>query len=60
MTSFFAGGVAGSALAAAAYARYQWSGVCALLAVTTLLGVTVWIVERARRAVAQRRQATAW
>ena len=50
MTSFFAGGVAGSALAAAAYARYQWLGVCALLAVTALLGVTVWIVERGRQA----------
>lgn len=42
MTSFFAGGVAGSALSAAAYTRYGWPGVSGLLAVLALAGLAVW------------------
>jgi predicted MFS family arabinose efflux permease len=45
MTLFFAGGVAGSALSAAAYAHYGWSGVSGLLAVTALAGVVTWAAE---------------
>jgi predicted MFS family arabinose efflux permease len=49
MTSFFVGGVAGSALAAAAYARYGWTGVSGLLAALALAGLVVWVVEQVRR-----------
>jgi predicted MFS family arabinose efflux permease len=53
MTVFFAGGVTGSALSAAAYAHYGWTGVCGLLAATALAGLVVWAAQpgQSRRAV---------
>lgn len=49
MTLFFVGGVAGSALSAAAYAHYGWSGVCGLLAATALAGLVTWACAPAGR-----------
>lgn len=43
MTCFFAGGVAGSALAAGGYARFGWAGVAGLLAVIGAAGVLLWL-----------------
>lgn len=48
MTSFFAGGVVGSASSAAAYERYGWAGVSAVLAVLALAGLAMWTAELAR------------
>lgn len=50
MTSFFIGGVTGSALAAAGYAYYGWAGVCALLGMVGLAGLVIWFLERVRPA----------
>jgi predicted MFS family arabinose efflux permease len=57
MTLFFAGGVAGSALAAAAYVHYGWLGVCGLLAATAMAGLVVWACELAPRPARSRRAA---
>jgi predicted MFS family arabinose efflux permease len=48
MTTFFVGGVAGSALATAAYTRYGWLGVSGLLAAFALAGLVIWVVEASR------------
>ncbi len=48
MTVFFAGGVAGSALSAAAYERSGWAGVCGLLAAVGLIGLVIWALEHRR------------
>lgn len=49
MTAFFAGGVTGSAVSAAAYDHFGWSGVCVVLAVVGLVGLTIWGLERRPR-----------
>lgn len=63
MVAFFAGGVAGSALSTAAYARSGWIGVGGLLAAFALAGLGLWIGEagwrhrptrHAKQAVGQR------
>lgn len=48
MTSFFAGGVVGSAVSAAAYQRYGWAGVSGVLAVLALSGLAMWTWELVR------------
>jgi predicted MFS family arabinose efflux permease len=48
MTCFFAGGVAGSALSAAAYTRYGWVGVSGLLGALALTGLLAWLAGMAR------------
>ena len=45
MTSFFAGGTAGSALAATAYAASGWTAVVALGAAFAAIGVAFWLWE---------------
>ncbi|QSB13239.1 MFS transporter [Natronosporangium hydrolyticum] len=42
MTSYFIGGVTGSALAAAAYAQLGWAAVAALVAATAVAGLLAW------------------
>jgi hypothetical protein len=42
MTSYFIGGVTGSALAAAAYSQVGWAGVCVLVAATAAAGLLAW------------------
>src|SRR5581483_3181739 len=46
MTSFFLGGAAGSATAAAAYSAWGWSGVCALGAVLSAVAVVLAVTDR--------------
>jgi len=46
MTSFFLGGAAGSATAAAVYSRWHWSGVCVLGAALAAVACVVWPSER--------------
>jgi predicted MFS family arabinose efflux permease len=45
MTSFFAGGTAGSALAATAYAARGWTAVIALGGVLVAIALAVWVAE---------------
>ena len=45
MTCYFAGGAAGSALAALVYSRDGWSAVCALGGALGLIAFAVWLVE---------------
>lgn len=45
MTSFFLGGAAGSATAAAVYSRWHWSGVCVLGAALAAASCVVWLAE---------------
>jgi predicted MFS family arabinose efflux permease len=56
MIVFFLGGAAGSALSSAAWARWQWSGVCAL----GLLFLALAAVCLARGAARERRAKAAW
>jgi cyanate permease len=52
MTSFFAGGTAGSALAAMAYAASGWTAVIGLGGAFAAVGIALWLWEllRARTA----------
>jgi predicted MFS family arabinose efflux permease len=59
MTSFFAGGTAGSALAATAYAASGWTAVVALGAVFAAIGLALWTSEMLGAASARRAGATA-
>jgi predicted MFS family arabinose efflux permease len=49
MTSYFAGGAAGSLLSASAYSRAGWPGVVAAGAAVSALGLGVWVLGRQRR-----------
>ncbi len=46
MTSFFAGGAAGSALTSVVWVRGGWTGVCVLGAVLAAGTVALWVLER--------------
>ncbi|MFI0407543.1 MFS transporter [Actinomadura sp. 3N508] len=46
MTCSFLGGSTGSWLGAAAYGRFGWTGVCALLAVLAAVGLTRYLLHR--------------
>jgi predicted MFS family arabinose efflux permease len=56
MATFFAGGVAGSALATAAYAHYGWTGVSGLVGAFALVGLLVWVAETSRSPGSSRRR----
>ncbi len=45
MTCYFAGGAAGSALAAIVYSREGWTAVCAVGGALGLLGLALWLAE---------------
>ena len=49
MTSYFAGGAAGSAASAFAYSAWGWSGVCAVGAAFGAASALVWLVRRSAR-----------
>ncbi|WP_274915329.1 MFS transporter [Streptomyces sp. WZ-12] len=49
MTSYFAGGAAGSALTSVVWVAGGWGGVCALGAVLAAGAVVVWALDRLRR-----------
>jgi hypothetical protein len=49
MVSFFIGGASGSALAALAWSRAGWSGVCAVGGVCALVGLVVVLLGAAPR-----------
>ncbi len=49
LTSYFAGGVLGSALSSVAYVQFGWAGVCGLGAVFGALILTHWSLERVAR-----------
>ena len=46
MTTYFLGGALGSAVAALAYGRYGWTGVCLLGVVFPVLGCLLWVIEQ--------------
>jgi predicted MFS family arabinose efflux permease len=46
LTSYFAGGVLGSALSSVAYVRFGWAGVCAAGAAFGLAIVVAWALEK--------------
>ncbi|SDV46186.1 MFS transporter [Chitinasiproducens palmae] len=50
MTAYFIGGSIGSAIAAAAYPRIGWTGVCALATGVSLVALLVWALLREKRA----------
>ena len=52
MTAYFLGGSAGSALAAALYPVWGWSGLCAVGGVIVAVAVALWATERVRSAPA--------
>jgi predicted MFS family arabinose efflux permease len=51
MIVFFLGGAAGSALSSAAWARWQWSGVC-IMALAFLAAAALLLMRGARREAA--------
>jgi predicted MFS family arabinose efflux permease len=48
MTTYYAGGIAGSALAATAYASYGWHGVCVIVAGAALTALLIWSLPYVR------------
>jgi predicted MFS family arabinose efflux permease len=54
MTSFFAGGTAGSALAATAYAAWGWTAVVGLGWIVAAIGLALWASEMLGAAAARR------
>jgi predicted MFS family arabinose efflux permease len=48
MTSYFGGGIVGSALAMTVYTTRGWGGVCVLLAGVTVVALVIWTAERLR------------
>lgn len=57
MTLYFSGGAAGSALAGPAYARYGWSGTCAIGAAMAAAALVVWALGELRLPIARMRHA---
>jgi len=55
MSLYFAGGAVGSALTGPAYARYGWTGACAIGAAMATLALIVWAVGELRFPVASMR-----
>lgn len=58
MTLYFTGDALGSALTGPAYARYGWSGTCAIGTAMAAAALVVWMLGELRRPLARMRQAT--